>query len=285
MATRKPRSPRYPQLPLREAIERVGKVHRAERTHRVEKEAVAKDLGYGGLNGASISLIGTLKLYGLLHEDKEGVRVTEDAVILLRAPEGDPDRAEVLRRAAFAPKVFAELREAFGDDPSELPSEATQQYRLERQGFLERAASEVIRVYRDNLELVLEEAAEYTDADVEDQQEVEPPMAQPTAGQQIPPSGSYGGVVDAGASRDGGAPTTILRFKISEASEARIELTGDVTQGAIEMLAKILEAQKLVFPKESKPEQPAVEQPTERPAIEGPVPEQKPASPDDDTPF
>lgn len=278
MATRKPRSPRYPQLPLREAIERVGKVHRAERTHRVEKEAVARDLGYGGINGASVSLIGTLKLYGLLHEDKEGVRVTEDAVILLRAPEDDPDRAEVLRRAAFAPKVFAELREAYGDDLSELPSETTLQYRLEKRGFLEKAAGEVIRVYRDNLELVLEEAPEYTAEVAEDDRaEVETPM-QPA--QEVLSSGRAVGIRSTGSVAEPQpvmAPATVLQFQISQNSSARIELIGEVTQEALDRLAKILDAQKYVFPNEKRPEQHIIEPPAEQSAIEPPESEQQAA--------
>lgn len=190
MATRRPRSPKYPQLSLEEAIERVKKVHQAERTYKVEKKAVAKDLGYGGLNGASVSLIGTLKNYQLLQEDKEGVQVTEDAVTILRAPEGDPERAGALQKAAFAPKVFAELRDAYGDDPAELPSDTTIQYRLEKRGFLEKAAGDVIRIYRDNLEFVSAEAAEYNDADDpidEPPPEVPEVQPQPTVDVQPPP--------------------------------------------------------------------------------------------------
>lgn len=165
MVTKKPRSPNYPQIPLREAIERVNKIYRANRNHRAEKEAVAKALNYGGLNGASVSLIGTLKQYGLLEEDKEGVKVTEDAITILRAPESDPERVQALRRAAFLPKIFAELREAYGEDLSELPVETTLQFRLEKRGFLEKAAGEVIRTYRDNLEFASEEDAEYVGAE------------------------------------------------------------------------------------------------------------------------
>ena len=55
-------------------------------------------------------------------------------------------------------------------------------------------------------------------------------------------------------------------------STARIELLGDVTQEAIDMLTAILNAQKLVFPKADQLERPPVEQPTEQPT-EPPAPE------------
>ena len=278
---RKGRSPKYPQLPLREAIERTAKVYRAERTHKVEREAVAKDLGYGGLNGASISLISTLKEYGLLQEDKEGVRVTEDAVTILRAPEGDPDKEEALRRAAFAPRVFSELSETYGDNLNELPAETALQYRLEKKGFLERAASEVIRVYRDELELVSEEVPEYTAVDMDDQQVVEPPMRQSATDRPVS-APTYEGLVTPGIPHHGtipmpnpqeqvAAPTTVLQFKPSEVSEARIELRGDVTQEAIDTIVQLLNIQKRGFRKEGQPEQPAIEQPVEQIVIEAPA--------------
>ena len=48
-------------------------------------------------------------------------------------------------------------------------------------------------------------------------------------------------------------PVTVLQLKISETSEARIELIGDVTQDSIDMLVSILNVQKLVFPKGNQP--------------------------------
>ncbi len=57
----------------------------------------------------------------------------------------------------------------------------------------------------------------------------------------------------------------IMLFQLPVNSAARIELLGDVTQEGIDMLAKILEAQKLVFPKANQSEQPAIERPAEQP--------------------
>lgn len=261
MATRRPRSPKYPQLPLREAIERVGKVHKANRTYRVEKESVAKALGYGGLNGASVSLIGTLKQYGFLEENKEGVMVTEDAVTILRAPEGDPERAQALRTAAFAPKIFSDLREAYGEDVSELPVETTLQYRLEKRGFLERAAGEVIRTYRDNLEFVSEEDTEYTAGDTADDEPVEAtqmqtqqptstPQPQPVATPSVPT-----------ATLDQDAFTETLQYRISGDSRVRLVFDGAVTREAIKKLRQYLELAEDDYPSRDELEQPAVEQP------------------------
>jgi hypothetical protein len=64
-----------------------------------------------------------------------------------------------------------------------------------------------------------------------------------------------------------------MQFQLPGNSAARIELLGDVTQEAIDMLTTILNAQKMVFPRADQLEQLAVEQPAERPAIEMPAAE------------
>lgn len=265
MTTRKPRSPKYPQLPLRESIERVGKVHKANRTYRVEKVSVAKALGYGGVNGASVSLIGTLKQYGLLEENKEGVMVTGDAVTILRAPEGDLERVKALRTAAFAPKIFTDLSEAYGEEVSELPAETTLQYRLEQRGFLEKAAGEVIRTYRDNLEFVSEETAEYTESEEIDEQPVEAPQMEA----RQPISAPVQSVVAGGPVAGEQEPfAETLQYRISGDSRVRLLFDGAVTREAIEKLIAYLELGKDDFPsraelKQLTPEQPIIVEPSE----------------------
>ena len=73
--------------------------------------------------------------------------------------EGHPLRAEALERLAFNPVLFAELRERFG---KELPSDVNlKHYLIQQKSFLPKAAEEVIRVYRENLELVTVDQEEY----------------------------------------------------------------------------------------------------------------------------
>ena len=54
------RSPNCPQITFLEAIEKGRKVYEHEHTHPAAKEVVAGDLGYKGLNGASLTVIGAL---------------------------------------------------------------------------------------------------------------------------------------------------------------------------------------------------------------------------------
>ncbi len=264
---RRSRSPNYPRLSLEEAVERVSRLYKVEQRHPIDKQAVAEGLGYTSLNGASLGVISTLRQYDLLEAVDEDLRVSEDAVAVIMLPKGDPERAEAIYRTAFAPRLFSELREAYGET---LPSDVSLRYALIKKGFSEKAANEVIRVYRDTLELVAEEAAEYTEVVDDARPEVDAPM-QPT---QAATQGSvaynsgfaekFAGVVT--------SPATVFQFPLPGDITARIELTGrgHVTQEAFDNLKTILDAHKLTFPKANQLERPAVEESPEQPAIESP---------------
>ena len=60
----------------------------------------------------------------------------------------------------------------------------------------------------------------------------------------------------------------MLQFQSVQNSSARIDLIGEVTQEALDRLAKILDAQKCVFPSQKQPEQHGIEPPAEQTAIE-----------------
>jgi hypothetical protein len=144
------RSPNCPQITFSEAASKGRKVYEREHTHPAPKEAVAQDLGYSGINGRSLTLIGALRQYGILEGTSESLRVTDDAVSYYVLEEG-PERDEAIGRMIFKPPFFESLRQAFGET---LPSESTLKHHLIKEGFLPKAAEEVIGVYRENLELV-----------------------------------------------------------------------------------------------------------------------------------
>lgn len=157
------RSPNYPSLTLEDALKRVKKVYDAEHTHPAAREVVAKALGYGTLNGTSLTVLGALTRYGLFDKaENSELKVSDDAVTALELDEGHPLRCEALKRLAFNPSLFAELRERFGD---ELPSDVNlKHYLIQQKAFLPKAAEDVIRVYRENLELVTDGEEVYHDA-------------------------------------------------------------------------------------------------------------------------
>ena len=114
------RSPSYPTLTLEQAIEMVGKVHKANRTNVISRETAARDMGYTGLTGRSLTVLGSLAQYGLLEKAGKGdVKVTRRAVEILH-PVEESHRAEAIIDAALAPALFRTLHERF---PEGVPSE------------------------------------------------------------------------------------------------------------------------------------------------------------------
>lgn len=173
------RSPNYPSITLESALAKIKKVYDAEHTHPAAREVVAKALGYNTLNGTSLSLLAALTRYGLLEKaGKDGLKVSADAVSALELDEGHPTRTEALGRLAFSPALFAELQEKFG---KELPSDVNlKHYLIQQKGFLPKAADEVIRIYRENLELVSVDEEEYDGGGTPNNKEIPPVIEQKT---------------------------------------------------------------------------------------------------------
>lgn len=114
------RSPSYPSLSLSQAIDLVAKVHKENRTNVISRETAAKDMGYAGLTGRSLTVLGSLTQYGLIEKAGKGdVKVTRRAVEILH-PIEELHRAEAIIEAAQSPALFRMLHERF---PEGVPSE------------------------------------------------------------------------------------------------------------------------------------------------------------------
>jgi hypothetical protein len=154
------RSPNCPQLTFQDAAEKGRLLYQHEHTHPASKEVVAQSLGYSGLNGRSLSMIGALRQYGLIVGPGDGMRVSDDAVAYFELPEG-PERDAALSRMVFAPSVFAQIHAEFGDN---LPSEQNLKHYLIKTGFLPKAAEDVIAVYRANIRQLENNEVGYNEA-------------------------------------------------------------------------------------------------------------------------
>lgn len=154
------RSPNCPQLTFLEAAEKGRVLYQREHTHPASKEVVAQGLGYSGLSGRSLSMIGALRQYGLIIGPGDGMRISDDAVAYFELPEG-AERDEALSRMLFTPNVFSQIHNEFGDN---LPSEQNLKHYLIKMGFLPKAAEDVIKVYRDNIRLLENKGVGYIEA-------------------------------------------------------------------------------------------------------------------------
>ncbi|TCK73831.1 hypothetical protein [Acidipila rosea] len=216
------RSPNCPQITFQDAAEKGRKVYTKERQHPAARAVVAEDLGYSGLNGRSLTLIGALRQYGILEGSGDALRVTDDAVAYFVRDEG-AEKREAIKRMIYKPTLFAELNSQFGEA---LPSEGNLKHILVTKGFSEESAQDVIRVYKANSEFVSGQEAEYIGA-VEDQQTMS------TAAVSIPAS------IPSLAQRIPGAWTWPL--SVPRGVNAQLVLTGEFTKADIGRLKKQIE--------------------------------------------
>lgn len=166
------RSPNYPQISLPEAIRRVEQIRAKEGRNAASREALAKLLGFGSLNGASGSVLSAISKYGLLEDagDKE-LKVSDLADAILFPHESD-EKVSALAKAANKPALFAEIDEKWPDRP---PTDENLRSYLMRRGFSQGALDNVITCYRETMELVTAKSTGY-DVSRSNSSETHPPM-------------------------------------------------------------------------------------------------------------
>ncbi|SFU12849.1 hypothetical protein [Mesorhizobium sp. YR577] len=157
----KERSPAFPYISLDLALERARVIFAQIRDHAQPREVVAKAYGKPVTSSATIQTFATLLQYGLLENvaapTGRRMRISSLAQGILNPHAPDEKVKQALRKAALNPPIFAELWEHFGDTSGlndSLPLyHLTSERGHDRDGavFTDRAASEVLRVYRATL--------------------------------------------------------------------------------------------------------------------------------------
>jgi len=182
-------------------------------------------------------------------------------VAALELPDDDPNHKAALRNLALTPALFADLNRQFGN---RLPSEASLRHSLIKQGFLPKAAEEVIRVYRDNIELLGPEPGEYNESVLAQNQGLEVQTAGlikhvpswPTVMTSPRAEGPQFFGYPPAAQDNSDANQNELKFRLSPTSAVRILFDGAVTQQSIGKLIALLSLSKDTFPEtEASPEQ------------------------------
>lgn len=144
------RSPNYPAFSLPAAIDRARAIHVAEGKNAASREAMAKHIGFGSLNGASASALSAIAKYGLIEGVDDGeARLTELAMRILY-PHNEEEKRAALEEAAFKPALFSEIHEKW---PDRAPSDESLRSFLVRKGFSQGALDQVIQFYRETLEI------------------------------------------------------------------------------------------------------------------------------------
>jgi len=138
------RSPNYPAIPLKQAIVLVEKIFRADRVNVIDKDVAAEHMGYSGLTGRTLKLLGALSSFGLLDKVGKGkVRVSKTAVSILHGIDDDEKRSALVV-AATTPALFKRIRDTF-----DQPSDKTITSFLMKEGFTDTAVAPVLRSYNE----------------------------------------------------------------------------------------------------------------------------------------
>lgn len=259
--TKTVRSPNYPMISLGEAVERIRAVWEKENRHPADKVDVAKALGYGSLNGASMGIISALIKYGFLEPVAGGqLKVSPLGMDVSIYGHQEPERVGAVRAAAFRPALFSELFDRYGPT---LPSDNNLRSYLVKRGFNPRTVDGVIRSYRDTVQFLDEESdgmwLEDGDGNllpVQPSQTAQTPLVVNSSATTRGADGDFlDGVFRRSASVSHQQPpkpeegtVKVLVFNIAEDAEARVEFRGRVTQEAIDKLIKMLELQQDTFP-------------------------------------
>ncbi len=190
------RSPNYPSLSIRQAIDMVSKIYRTERTNEITREDAAKAMGYSGLTGRSMTVLGALIHFDLLAKTSKGsVKVTPTAEAILHGiTDGERDQATL--KAAFAPQLFQSIHSRF---PDGIPSVGTISSFLVREGFSDVAVGPAINAFLETYREVenIRESESYgekpNDAPQPDERDHGTGEQSPPSPPPLPPSGNIVG--------------------------------------------------------------------------------------------
>ncbi len=181
------RSPNYPAFSLPTAIDRARAIHAAEGKNSASREAMAKHIGFGSLNGASASALSAIAKYGLIEGANDGeARLTELAMRILY-PHSEEEKRAALEEAAFKPVLFLEIHEKW---PDRAPSDESLRSFLVRKGFSQGALDQVIQFYRETIEVASTTRPVHDSPPVHATKEAHMPSMQitPTPVRESPPS-------------------------------------------------------------------------------------------------
>lgn len=235
------RSPNFPSLTLGEAIDSIRLIYQREGRSKMPRLSAVKPLGYTSINGRSLGVLGALRAYGLLEGRGDDVKVSDDAITILNAPQDSDERRSALARAFESPNSFAILR-AKGD-----ASPDTLRWHLIKANFRDDAADKLLKVYLESRDLVNAAGAAYdlsgdeaAHADAEDDKALQHSHDGSARKKKASPSDEAGLAMSA-------HERVLQSGMLSKAASYRVIVSGPVGVSEIDRLLKKLEVDKEIL--------------------------------------
>jgi hypothetical protein len=138
-------------MSLEEALKGAKTLWDKNRVATISREAAAKDLGYSGLTGRSLQVLGALNQYGLTENTAKGhMRVTKlGETALIGFPEGVKRKA--ISEAARFPSFFRDILDRFD---GEVPGENAVRFFLLQNGFTNDGVEKALKVFAETIRFV-----------------------------------------------------------------------------------------------------------------------------------
>lgn len=230
------RSPNYPSIPLHQAIDFAREIHSKNRTNVIDRESAARDMGYSGLTGRSLKLLGALAQFDLVARAGKGdLKITQTAVDILHGLD-EQTKAAALRKAGAAPNLFKEIYDRF---PDSIPSENAIRSFLVQKGYGDAALGAVIKSFIETNHFLENAAAvdshgddESDDLDSSQEEKGTPPPLPP------PPSGQNGGYRVMEGER------VVFSEEVGEASFLKLVASGEMNIDLLNALEDFIKRQK-----------------------------------------
>jgi hypothetical protein len=138
------RSPNFPSIPLEGAIKAAREIYDKNRRAVILREDAAKDLGYTGLTGRSLTVLGALNQYDLIENVSKGqVRVTKTAEDIFHGYPEDVKLA-ALHTAANAPSLYNDIYARF---EGAVPGDNAVRSFLIQKGFTNEGVERALRAF------------------------------------------------------------------------------------------------------------------------------------------
>ncbi len=142
-----------PTISIEEAIERTRMIYDLVQDHLAEKLVLADAMNYRSLHGSYYAAMNALAQYELMETIGNQHKLSAYALEILQTPKGDTERSEIIKKVAFAPQLFDELHNQYGDalvDDDKLKA-------FFRKRLSPSKVDDTIRAYRGTIEFIKKE--------------------------------------------------------------------------------------------------------------------------------
>lgn len=232
----KGRSPRYPRISVLNAVSYARRLYEGAHRSEMDSDTAYRVMGFAGKNGASATVLGAVRQFGLVDGLRGNLKVSDVAMRLLE-PSSRAEYVEALHEAAYNPDVFGAL---FNQFPEGIPKsdDPIRSFLIRMLDFSRSGADECIGSFRETLseldsesdQAIRKDVAEITQALPEPLHIERPvPPVQPIQARELSPTEEF------------------VRIPLTRECMAELRFSGPVCEEAIARLIKYIELMKDVW--------------------------------------